>query len=65
MNGDGEGDGTAGEARSAVLARRRRRCLMCRVPFESAGAHERVCAACKESEDWRDAAAATQGHTAW
>jgi len=30
-----------------------RRCLGCRIPFVSAGRHERVCPRCKESEIWQ------------
>lgn len=36
----------------------RRRCLSCRAWFVSEGAHHRICAACKESPAWREAAAA-------
>jgi hypothetical protein len=34
---------------SAIPARS---CLCCRKPFASAGPHERICRACKESEEW-------------
>jgi len=45
--------------------RRQRRCLLCGQAFASEGAHERVCAPCKETETWRSGRAATHGHIAW
>ncbi len=36
----------------------RRRCLRCREWFASEGAHNRICEPCKESRQWREAAAA-------
>jgi len=33
---------------------KRRHCLKCQVPFESAWSGERVCPKCKTSHDWRD-----------
>ncbi len=38
--------------------RTRRRCLCCQAWFASEGAHHRICAPCKESPAWREAAAA-------
>jgi hypothetical protein len=34
-----------------------RSCLCCRRAFASAGAHERICRACKDSEEWLAGAA--------
>jgi hypothetical protein len=38
----------------AAIAWRRDRCLMCRNPFESEGAHNRICGDCKKTPVWRD-----------
>ncbi|MFQ5954226.1 MAG: hypothetical protein ACE5JZ_04105 [Kiloniellales bacterium] len=43
---------------TAVPGPTRRRCLRCRQWFASAGAHNRICEACKDSRMWREAAAA-------
>lgn len=36
-------------------ARKRRKCLMCNQPFDSEGAHNRICRRCKSSQAWRGA----------
>jgi hypothetical protein len=37
-------------SRSSTIAARS--CLCCRKAFASGGPHERICRACKESEEW-------------
>jgi hypothetical protein len=44
---------------------RRRACLACGQGFASAGPHERICGPCKDTEEWRDLAAAAKGHILW
>ena len=44
---------------------RRRPCLCCGERFASGGAHERICGPCKDTEEWRDLAAAARGHILW
>ena len=44
---------------------RRRACLACGQGFASDGPHERICGPCKDTEEWRDLAAAAQGHILW
>ncbi len=39
-----------------VYEEKTRRCLMCREPFESSWAGERVCRRCKSSGSWRNGA---------
>ena len=55
----------ARKATGAKAAAARRSCLACGQGFDSAGPHERICAACKDTEEWRDLAAAAQGHILW
>jgi len=43
----------------------RRTCLSCGQGFASAGPHERICGPCKDTEEWRDLAAAAKGHILW
>jgi hypothetical protein len=43
----------------------RRACLACGQGFASAGPHERICGPCKDTEEWRDLAAAAKGHILW
>jgi len=54
-------------ARAGVAKRpqRRRACLACGQGFASAGPHERICGPCKDTEEWRDLAAAAKGHILW
>jgi hypothetical protein len=44
---------------------RRRACLACGQGFASGGPHERICGPCKDTEEWRDLAAAAKGHILW
>ena len=44
---------------------RRRACLACGRGFASGGPHERICGPCKDTEEWRDLAAAAKGHILW
>ena len=44
---------------------RRRACLGCGQGFASGGPHERICGPCKDTEEWRDLAAAALGHILW
>jgi len=46
-------------------AARCRPCLACGERFASEGPHERICPPCKDTEEWRDLAAATGGHILW
>ena len=46
-------------------AARRRSCLACGQGFASDGPHERICGPCKDTEEWRDLAAAAKGHILW
>jgi len=48
---------TAKDLRSVWTGASSRPCLCCRKTFASAGAHERICRDCKESEEWRAGAA--------
>ena len=59
------GDVPARKASSGKSSARRRSCLACRQGFDSDGPHERVCAPCKDTEEWRDLAAAAKGHILW
>ena len=54
-------------ARVGVVERpaRRRACLACGEGFASGGPHERICGPCKDTEEWRDLAAAAKGHILW
>lgn len=65
-NAAGRRAGGSGEpptrARSGT---RRRDCLLCSAAFPSQGPHQRICDACKETDNWRNGAAVTGGHTAW
>ena len=45
--------------------RRWRRCLRCRDTFKGQGPGERICEACKETDGWRNAAAASKGFIEW
>ena len=58
-------DVPARKARNGKLPARRRSCLACCESFDSDGPHERICAACKDTEEWRDLAAAAKGHILW
>ena len=65
---DYEKRGTGRPAAGAGGARqpaRRRACLACGQGFVSAGPHERICGPCKDTEEWRDLAAAALGHILW
>jgi hypothetical protein len=53
------------KAARAKAADGRRSCLACGQGFASDGPHERICAPCKDTEEWRDLAAAAQGHILW
>ena len=55
----------AGKPTRAKSTAKRRSCLACGQVFDSGGPHERICAACKDTEEWRDLAAAVQGHILW
>ncbi len=59
------GDVPARKASGGKSSARRRSCLACRQSFDSDGPHERVCAPCKDTEEWRDLAAAAKGHILW
>jgi hypothetical protein len=63
----GAGQPAAPAARVGVVKRpaRRRACLACGQGFASAGPHERICGPCKDTEEWRDLAAAAKGHILW
>jgi hypothetical protein len=55
----------ARKATGAKTTAGRRSCLACGQGFDSDGPHERVCPACKDTEEWRDLAAAAKGHILW
>ena len=67
--GDGAGPAAAKAAAETTVrsrpAGRRRACLACGQGFASGGPHERICGPCKDTEEWRDLAAAAQGHILW
>ena len=63
--GDGAGPAAAERTDRSRPACRRRPCLACGQGFASAGPHERICGPCKDTEEWRDLAAAAQGHILW
>ena len=52
---------------SAIRRSRRkaRSCLNCRQSFMGSGPGERICLICKETDDWRNAVAATKGFIEW
>ena len=54
-----------GADQPATPAARRRACLACGEGFASGGPHERICGPCKDTEEWRDLAAAAKGHILW
>ena len=61
-------DWSATPATSAGVPKRparRRACLACGEGFASGGPHERICGPCKDTEEWRDLAAAAKGHILW
>jgi hypothetical protein len=64
---DYEKRGTAPAAKAAGAKRVAgwRACLSCGEVFASEGPHERICGPCKDTEEWRDLAAAAQGHILW
>lgn len=64
---DYEKRGTApgASAAGAKQAAGRRACLSCGERFASEGPHERICGPCKDTEEWRDLAAAARGHILW
>jgi hypothetical protein len=45
--------------------RKARSCLSCRQTFMGSGPGERICLICKESDNWRNAVAATKGFIEW
>jgi RNA polymerase subunit RPABC4/transcription elongation factor Spt4 len=53
------------KAEGAKRPAARRACLACGQGFASAGPHERICGPCKDTEEWRDLAAAARGHILW
>ena len=55
----------AGSVEGAKSAAGRRACLSCGERFASEGPHERICGPCKDTEEWRDLAAAARGHILW
>jgi hypothetical protein len=45
--------------------RQQRSCLRCRQAFMGRGPGERICLACKETDSWQNAVAATKGFIEW
>ncbi|MFM9843542.1 MAG: hypothetical protein ACKVOI_11295 [Dongiaceae bacterium] len=45
--------------------RKARSCLKCRQSFMGSGPGERICLACKETDNWSNAVAATKGFIEW
>lgn len=45
--------------------RKARACLSCRQTFMGSGPGERICLICKETDNWRNAVAATKGFIEW
>jgi hypothetical protein len=45
--------------------RKARSCLYCRQTFMGSGPGERICLNCKETDEWRNAVAASKGFIEW